>query len=61
MPDEPTAVREIHEIRERLYEEQKDWTHQERLDHINRVGAKLASKLGLERRPRGDLSRHKTG
>jgi hypothetical protein len=44
---EPQAVGEIHEIRERLYEEQKNWTGAERIAYYNRVGEELAKQLGL--------------
>jgi len=44
---EPQGVREIHEIRERLYEERKSWTEEQRRDHVERVGAELAKTLGL--------------
>ena len=47
MYEEPKAVREIHEIRARLYEEQKNWTPKQRVDHLRRVGNAMAKKLGL--------------
>jgi hypothetical protein len=46
--NEPQAVREIHEIRERLYQQQKDWTDDELLEHYRRVGERYAKELGLE-------------
>ena len=45
--DEPQAVREIHEIRERIHDERKDWTPTERREHRERVGQEIAKKLGL--------------
>lgn len=44
---EPQGVREVHEIRERLYEERKSWTEEERRQHVERVGGELAQRLGL--------------
>ena len=44
---EPNAVREIHEIRERLHNEQKDWTRAQLLEHYQRVGEQFANELGL--------------
>jgi len=44
---EHQAVREVHEIRDRMYEEQKAWTTEQRLEYYNRVGADLAKQLGL--------------
>jgi hypothetical protein len=48
---EPKAMREIHEIRERLHEEQKDWTDAERRAYYDRVGGEIAKKLGLRTVP----------
>ena len=45
--DEPKAMREIHEIRERLHEEQKDWSEADRRAYYDRVGGEIAKKLGL--------------
>ncbi len=62
MIDEPKAVREIHEIREQLYEQEKDWTTQERVEHYNQIGDKYAKKLGLRIAPTpGEEPAKKTG
>ena len=44
---ETKAVAEIHKIRERHYDERKDWTREQLLSHYKRVGDELAEKLGL--------------
>lgn len=44
---EPNAVREIHEIRERLHKEQREWTQTQLLEHYKQVGEQLAQELGL--------------
>ena len=61
MVDEPKTLREIHDIRERLYEEQKDWTPEKLIDHYNRIGDEYVKKLGLKRATRRTLSRRRTG
>jgi hypothetical protein len=43
---QPQAVREIHEIRERLYEERKTWTAAQRREYYERL-AKEAARRGL--------------
>jgi hypothetical protein len=54
---EPQGVREVHEIRERLYEERKAWTDAEREAAVERASDQLIRELGLrvvphvERRP----------
>lgn len=40
-------MREIHEIRERLYEQQKGWTDEQKRAYYDRVGGEIAAKLGL--------------
>lgn len=44
---EPQAVREVHEIRERLHEARQDWTDAERGAEAERIGGALAQQLGL--------------
>ena len=62
MLDEPKAVREIHEIRERFYEERKDWSAQQRLEHWRQVGQDMAKQLGLRIvPPPEDTSKKQTG
>ena len=45
---EPIPMREIHEIREKIYEEEKNLTHQERLRKVRAEAAKLIEKYGLK-------------
>lgn len=53
---EPQAVREIHEIRERLHEERKHWTRSQRRAYYDRI-AEQATKRGLRVVPH-DSHRH---
>ncbi len=48
MPDEPKAMREIHEIREQLYEEMQTMTPEEYTLCVNREAGELAKKYGLK-------------
>ena len=48
MTNEPKAMREIHEIRERLYEEMKDMTPGEYTARVNRLAEELAKKYGFK-------------
>ncbi len=48
MADKPKAMREIHEIREKLYEEMKDLTIEEYTDRVNRDAEELAEQYGLK-------------
>ena len=57
MPDEPAAMREIHEIRERLYRRRQGMSRRAYLDEVNEIGGALAEKLGL--RVVGPASRKK--
>jgi hypothetical protein len=50
-------MREIHEIRERLYEEQKGWSDEQKRAYYDRVGGGLAVKLGLKRVPHASSGR----
>ncbi len=47
MADEPRAMREIHEIRERLARETSYMTPEEHAAHVNRIAEKLARKHGF--------------
>ena len=45
---EPIPMQEIHEIREKIYEEEKNLSHQERLRKIHTEAARLIEKYGLK-------------
>ncbi len=45
---ETEAVREIHEIRERLYEEEKNLTIAEKIAKIKREAKEFSEKYGLQ-------------
>ncbi len=47
MKNEPRAMREIHEIREKLYEEMQTMTSVEFTDLVNRETAVLAKQYGF--------------
>lgn len=47
MYKEPEAMREIHEIRERLYEEEKDLSPEEKIAKIHREAEEVIKKYGL--------------
>ncbi len=53
MPTEPKVMRELHKIREKIYEETKNMTPEERADFINhRVESELAKRgIKLKRHP----------
>ena len=54
MTNEPRAMREIHEIRERIYEETKNMTPEEQTELTRREAQSLIDKYGLKiRRPDG--------
>ena len=44
---EPKAMREIHEIQEKIYEEQKKMTNGEKLAALHRESKEAAEKYGL--------------
>ena len=45
---EPRALKEIHEIREKIYEETKQLSAEERAALTNKVGREVAEKYGLK-------------
>ena len=45
---EPQAMREIHEIRERLYEEEKNLSPEEKIAKIKREAEEVIKKYGLQ-------------
>ena len=45
--NEPRALREIHEIREQIYEETKNLSPEERADRRSKIGKEIAEKYGL--------------
>jgi shikimate kinase len=46
--NEPRALREIHEIREQIYEETKNLSPEERAERRNKIGREIAEKYGLK-------------
>lgn len=46
MPKEP--MREIHDIREKLYEEEKNLTPEERITKVHKESEELIKKYGLK-------------
>ena len=48
MYKEPKAMREIHEIRERLYEEEKDLSTKELIEKIHKEAEECTKKYGLK-------------
>jgi len=46
--NEPRALREIHEIREQIYEETKHLSPEERAALTNKIGKEIAEKYGLK-------------
>ncbi|MBI5789163.1 MAG: hypothetical protein HZA78_09950 [Candidatus Schekmanbacteria bacterium] len=50
MIDEPKPMKEIHEIREKLYEETKGMTKKELIDYFRKAGEEAAQKYGLKLR-----------
>ena len=52
MYKEPRAMREIHEIREKLYEEQKGLSNKEIVERINRESEEVIKKYGVKLKTR---------
>ncbi len=48
MPNEPKAIREIHAIREKLYDETKNMTPEEHTAYYRRKAEEAAEKHGLK-------------
>jgi hypothetical protein len=48
MQHEPQAVKEIHEIRENLYEQQKDFTDAQLLEYYQNIGTRYTKAHNLE-------------
>ena len=47
MYNEPKTMKEIHEIQERLYEEEKNLSYKDRIEKIHREAQELINKYGL--------------
>ena len=45
---EPKSMKEIHDIREKIYEETKHLSAEELTERINRIGRNAAEKYGLK-------------
>ena len=56
MANEPRAMREIHEIREKLYEEMKDMAPGEYTARVNRQAEELAKKYGFKMLASADVT-----
>ncbi len=56
MIDEPKAMQEIHEIRQKLYEKTKGMTTQEFIAYMHQAAEEAAQKYGLKLRR---LSKHR--
>jgi hypothetical protein len=48
MRNEPSALKEIHDIRERIYEETKNMTSEERATHAHREAQTLIRQYNLK-------------
>ena len=49
--NEPQVMRELHELRERLYNEHRDWSDAQWREYYARTGGEIAKQLGLRRVP----------
>jgi hypothetical protein len=48
MMNEPKALKEIHDIREKIYEETKSMTSEERVNHAHLEAQKLIKQYNLK-------------
>ena len=48
MKNEPRALKEIHDIREKIYEETKNMTPEERVQHTSSEAQKLIKQYNLK-------------
>ncbi len=48
MTNEPTAMKEIHDIRLKIHEETKDMSPEQRANHANAQAQKLMDQYGLK-------------
>ena len=48
MKNEPSALKEIHDIREKIYEETKNMTPEERVKHTHHEAQKLVKQYDLK-------------
>jgi shikimate kinase len=48
MTNEPKALKEIHDIREKIYEETKNMTPEERANHAHNEAQKIIKKYNLK-------------
>ncbi len=46
--NEPRPIKEIHEIREQIFEETKNLSPEERAEQTNKIGKEIAEKYGLK-------------
>jgi len=61
MRTEPQAMKEIHEIREQIYEETKHMTAEERANRANKVAEECAAKHNITLIRPGDRRALKVG
>jgi len=55
MMNEPRAMKEIHDIRLKIYEETKDMTIEQRMEYTRNAAAEFEKKHGIRLRRPGDL------